>query len=195
MMTRKRTIGLLLIVGLLTVGFASVYAGGGAQGKPFNEIWKAIFGVQDDIADLEARIKVLEQAGGQQGPEGPPGPAGEQGPKGDPGDTGPAGLGKPDYDSGWFDLAKGQSTSFKIGEKYQLSAFVYVLGKSGDASAGVPEVIHQIFLGGEYVGDESAGLKWSLTDDDFIEIRRFPDDTVWEQVRVIVWKLPLPPTD
>jgi hypothetical protein len=251
----RREAGIIAVVIIAMSGISFAFAGNG--GVPFDEIWDAIFGLQEDmeeiqstldlyalIATLEARIVNLEtnvgalqfvpgpqgitgpqgatgltgQEGptgpmGSQGPEGPPGPAtpGPQGEKGDTGDQGiqgdkgdagpqgpqgpigPAGLGDPDYDSCWVPINPGQTKTLILGDKYELSAFVYVLGKYGDASADEPEVIHQIFLGGECNGDESAGITWSISDNDIITVSRLPDDTAWEKVRVMVWKLPKPP--
>ncbi|MBA7661059.1 hypothetical protein ES703_69071 [subsurface metagenome] len=57
MITKKRTIGLLLIC-LLTVGIASVYAQSG--NNPLNEVWDTITTLMSRIAALETRVDVLE---------------------------------------------------------------------------------------------------------------------------------------
>ena len=241
----KREAGIIAVVIIAMFGVSFVFAE--KDGVPFDEIWEAIFGVQEDIEDiqttldlhaliatLEARIVNLEtnlgalefvpgpqgitgpqgstgltgQEGptgpmGSQGPEGhrgaigPPGPAGEMGPRGETGeqgptgpkgDTGDAGLGKPAYDSGWVDIKSGQSITLDTGDiEFELNAFVYVLGMTSD------KVIHQLSLGGEYDGDIKAGLTWSMTKGDTIELRRLPEDVNWEQVRVMVWGLPRAP--
>ena len=212
----KREAGIIAVVIIALSGISFAFARNNGEqnnGVPFKEIWEAINGLKEDMTDfvtfkyLERKLNALELLPGSEGPEGPVGPTGatgpkgdtgSAGPKGDTGDTGPtgpigsAGLGDPDYDSGWVPINQGQTISLHLVEKYELSAFVYVLGKFGDADAGEREVIHQIFLGGEYKGDESAGLTWSMSDEDIIEVRRLPQDANWEKVRVMVWKLPIP---
>ena len=108
-MSRKE-IGIVVTVIIAMTSISFAFAGKG--GVPFDEIWEAIFGIQEDvddiqstlylhleIAELEARLTTLEQTGG--GTQGPPGPEGDEGPegpegppgeKGDTGDTGATGA-------------------------------------------------------------------------------------------------------
>jgi hypothetical protein len=58
---------------------------------------------------LESRLTVLELVQGPPGPTGPKGDPGNVGPVGPVGPEGPAGLGEPDYDSGWVTMESGQS--------------------------------------------------------------------------------------
>lgn len=201
---------------------------------PFEELWQAIFGIQEDVEDIQsemdllARIAVLEATvedlearllglegevnllelvpgpQGPPGPEGPPGPQGEQGPQGpegDTGDTGPPGpqgeqgppgeWGAPDYDSGWVSMPdRFLSLTHNLGTK---ELFVYFIGRN---SLGV---IHQFSYGEDWFYDyqtsmewKQTGATWDINSDNEILVTRSWDDANWDEVRVLLWKLPEP---
>jgi len=101
MKQKKRTIGLLLIVGLLTVGFASVYAKGG---NPFDELWTHILNTENRVDALEANITRLEDLIASF-------------------TVGPPAFGAPDYDSGWQTLPPDESYAYK--ELYFDTSVIY----------------------------------------------------------------------
>ena len=84
-----------------------------------------------------------------------------------------------------------------MGYNYKWNAFVYVLGLGEFGTDKIP-TIHQMFLGGEILGElvtKKVGLTWGMTeeeDGDVIKVHRLEDDTFWKYVRVMVWKLPPP---
>lgn len=130
---------------------------------------------------------------GEEGPMGPQGPAGATGPQSPPGPQGPPGpLGimNPDYDSGWSST---KSDDF-IMVDHNLDTtelFVYLIGRSDD-------ITHQVNFGVNR--DESGpqvretGVTWLTVDSNRIAVFRGNADAMWKLVRVLIWKLPDPPT-
>ena len=219
-MEKKKIIVPITILVILLTGFTVAYAEND-NGKPFLEIWNAIFDIQEDVEEmqttldlqmqiaelkstveyLESRLTVLELVPGPQGPEGPEGPSGpegppgepgpqgeqgEQGEKGDTGDTGPqgppGGLMNPDYDSGWREHAS-------VLDHYlgTTDIFVYVIGKMQNGQ------VHQMRYGLDtwfYDGRNNIeGIYW------YSDINTLYIDAqggAWNQVRVLIWKLPPP---
>lgn len=135
-MKRGKILAILLVA---TIAFSLVARAGnqGNNGKPFEEIWNeigeiwdALFGLQDQVDNIELLPGPPGPQGpqGEPGPEGPPGPPGPQGepglegppgptgesgpagppgPEGPPGPPGPPGPGSfpaPAYDSGWVSI-------------------------------------------------------------------------------------------
>jgi len=105
----KKNVGIvaLVIIAMSTISFAFA----AQDGTSFEEIWEAIFGIQNDVEDLQEQYELhaeieylrgivealqeqvnnLPTGGGQQGPPGPEGPPGPQGPAGQDGEQGPPG--------------------------------------------------------------------------------------------------------
>jgi hypothetical protein len=206
MITKKRTIGFLLIVGLLTVGVASAYAAGG---NPFDRLdatfeevkadlaslWtvvtgnQTVVGLEATVLALENRIAYLETLiEGPPGPEGPPGADGADGAIGPPGADGadgaigppgssiPSSLGSPDYDSDWRPTNRGYTTIIEHGLGTS-DLFIYVVGNS----QVYPDAIHHRYYG--------QGLKWKATST-HIWLEREASDTNWDKVRVYIWIIP-----
>ena len=160
----------------------------------------AINQFMETIADLEARIVLLEDGGGNpgtpgpEGPEGPMGPLGDtglqgiQGVKGDTGDVGPAGpgFGVLIYDSGWMTLWPGLKTLCTLDNPTNI--FVYMIGKNPTRP------IHQMWYGGDcqtYTPDEQQrGAYWNINNNNELRVYRHENDLHWQQVRVMVWQLP-----
>ena len=92
-------------------------------------------------------------------------------------------LGAADYDSGWVNQPS-ESIIFQhnLGTK---DVFVYVLGKDKDAVNGW---VHQINFDGK------DGVTWYADTIDKILLLRNTDEVYWNEVRVLIWKLPSPPT-
>lgn len=99
------------VVLTVTLVIASFLAGtvvvAAATGTPFDDIWKAIFGIQEDVKDLKTQLNLQAQIATLQAQmaglkakldlltdpwiEGPPGATGPAGPKGETGEQGPKG--------------------------------------------------------------------------------------------------------
>ena len=190
-MSRKE-IGIVVTVILALTSISFAFAGN--NGVPFDEIWEAIFGIHDDVEDIQSTLTELELVPGPPGPEGPEGPVGPEGPLGEKGDTGnpgPTGIMSPDYDSGWVSLNINAFTFFEhnLGTK---DIFVYLLGKNIEAS-GV--VTHQLYFGGSEMAGYYKGVRWSTSSENSNEVSvyRLWDDLLWDEARVLIWKLPPPP--
>ena len=173
MKQKKRTIGLLLIVGLLTVGFASVYAKGG---NPFDELWTHILNTDDRVDALEANITRLEDLIASI-------------------TVGPPGFGAPDYDSGWQTLPP--DVSFAYEELYFDTSVIYDINNTlvymeGRYYSTVADtyVIHQIYYGGTS-GQYQYGFWWQMYDD-HVTIHKFLFDYDADEMRVRIWQLPPP---
>jgi len=98
------------------------------------------------------------------------------------------GLGAPNYDSGW--VALNIYHNFFTHNLGTTNAFVYIQGKYYDGT------IHQVYYGGEYIGDipygERLGVWWSVFTTTSLLIYREPNDTDWYYARVMIWKIPEP---
>jgi hypothetical protein len=95
---------------------------------------------------------------------------------------GPEGFGEPDYDSGWMDIAAGDSMSFTHGLG-TTNVHVYVVGRNADG------LIHQMDYGFTIAGSARYGLAWLSLDSNSIWVTRGPDDENWVQVRMMIWRL------
>lgn len=100
-------------------------------------------------------------------------------------------VGAPAYDSGWVDISQGQ-VLILTHNLDTTEVLVYVIGNT---SIEGPYGIHQIFYGG--VRDRymtyTEGLNWYALTNTTIIITRYYDDWLWDQVRVMMWKVqPVP---
>ena len=122
---------------------------------------------------------------GATGSTGPTGAAGATGPQGPQGIQGARGLSTPNYDSGWRTIAAGQTLTM-VHVLGTTNVYVYVIGKSASATYG----IHQIDYGWTSaggIGNAVYGLRWYALDTEVIKVVRADQDSVWEQVRVMIW--------
>ena len=108
-------------------------------------------------------------------------------------------LGKPDYDSGWTSIASAQILMFthNLGTKELL---VYVIGKdsvsdwnpsTGDYTWNIG-INQWVYGSGADCGNVDRGLYWMHLDETTIQVRRGEDDIKWDEVRVMLWKIPEP---
>jgi hypothetical protein len=94
-------------------------------------------------------------------------------------------LGKPDYDSGWTAIAQGANVHFNHGLG-TTEVLVYVIGKCPGFG------IHQLYYGLDYYDVVDRGICWWNLDTNGINVIRGQTDTAYEQVRVMLWKIPQP---
>lgn len=92
-------------------------------------------------------------------------------------------LGVPDYDSGWVIIGQNEEVilTHSLGTTEVL---VYTIGKG-------PAGNTQMYYGWEHVGANTYGLHWRSLTASTIKVWRAINDTVWTQVRVLIWKTPL----
>jgi len=105
-------------------------------------------------------------------------------------------LGKPDYDSGWVTVNAGNYLTLTHNLN-TTEVFVYVVGRLGPPD---DHIIHQLHYGGYgyYLYDGTGhvyasryeGLKWTGLTNTTIGLVRSSGDTDWQQVRVLIWKIP-----
>jgi hypothetical protein len=107
---RKKVVALAVVVTILSSLLGTAVLAATTEGTPFDEIWDAILGIQDDVADLQTQVDLQAQIADLQsqidvlkaqmefledpwivGPPGPEGPQGEIGPEGPQGERGPQG--------------------------------------------------------------------------------------------------------
>ena len=118
----KREAGIIAVVIIAFSGISFAFAE--KDGVPFDEIWEAIFGVQEEVADMQSILDLhvqiatlsahVQQLQSQYdilqsyvdtielipGPLGPAGETGPQGPQGETGETGPTGSTGPEGPEG-----------------------------------------------------------------------------------------------
>lgn len=160
----KKIVTLASVIVIASFLFGTAVAAA-LEGKPFKEIWEAIFDLQTQIDEIELT-------------PGPPGPQGEQGPKGDKGDQGvPGGFGAPDYDSGWIPINPGgQATiihNLGIG-----NSLVYLYGRY-DTSGPSGYCTHQYPSGCHWVRFASVP--------NALRVERDLQDTLYEEFRILIW--------
>jgi hypothetical protein len=120
---------------------------------------------------------------GPQGLQGIQGPQGIQGLQGPQGEQGPPGFGTPDYDSGWKNIAAGE-TIVKAHVLGTTNVYVYMIGRDGEG------LIHQWDYGmniGGGISTSRHGAAWHSLDTDLISVTRGDIDTEWVQFRVLIW--------
>lgn len=121
----------------------------------------------DRISELETRIAILEECGKDCTMEFP----------------------KPDYDSGWHPIDPGQHLTLQHNLN-TMEYLVYVI--KNEAS---PTEFHNFGTGGAFIEDYmtdikiSAGTRWNAARNS-ITVHRYPDDSVSNYVRVMLWKIP-----
>lgn len=94
-------------------------------------------------------------------------------------------LGKPDFVSNWTDITQGQQITFNhnLGTT---NVLVYMIGN--DTSGTL--YIHQIKYGGDSDFTYEYGCRWQELTSTTIKVIRAPSDPNWNQVRVMIWKIP-----
>jgi len=121
-------------------------------------------------------------ATGATGPTGATGATGPQGLQGIQGTQGARGFSTPDYDSGWINIAPGETISL-VHALGTTNVYVYMIGKD---AAGL---IHQLDYGWDTSGTGILhyGAAWYGLDANAINVNRGPNDGNWVQVRVMIW--------
>ncbi|MCK4477541.1 hypothetical protein KAU88_03310 [Candidatus Bathyarchaeota archaeon] len=199
MKLNKKIVTLTSVIAIISflIGTALVAAG---PEDPLTEMWEAIFGIQDDVEDLQTQIDLQAQIADLQSEVdvlkaqmefledpwivGPPGPQGETGPQGALG-----GFDAPDYDSGWVSAAGwvNDRKSFDHGLG-TTDLFVYVYGRLIE---GGDWVYHQIGIGWDTTIDgvdiAFTGMRWLLVDENTVDLLRGYEDWQWEEARVLIW--------
>lgn len=227
MKLNRKIVALVSVIMVTSFFFGTAVFAAAPEGSVLDELWDAIFGIQDDVEDLQeevdlqaqitaltAEVAVLQgqmslltdpwiegQPGprGYNGSQGEQGPEGPEGPQGDIGPIGPSGgFGAPDYDSGWTTLTAGSWTGFSDYTLETDDCIVYLYGRFDDPFVVEPNpddwVYHQYYLGGEvyYVDGVvyRTGCLWDSTDiSESLEVKRYEEDTYWEEVRVLIWAI------
>lgn len=95
-------------------------------------------------------------------------------------------LGKPDYDSGWFNITQGKSVILTH-NLTTTNVLVYMIGKYSDYAS---PYIHQHDYGGELSGSSYYGAYWSDLTKTTIRVTRQGQDANWNYIRVVIWKIP-----
>jgi hypothetical protein len=95
-------------------------------------------------------------------------------------------FGAPDYDSDW--LTVDQNTELTLNHNIGTTdLFVYLIGKEGGTQT------HQIFLGGDKMMNDNfrtqEGAYW-YCDETSIHVKRMMTDEKWQEIRILIWKLP-----
>jgi len=93
-------------------------------------------------------------------------------------------LGKPDYDSGWVSIGKGQQKTFD--HFLGTNVLVYMVGYNTNATY----YAHQIKYGGDSNYGLDFGVRWQQLTSASIVVSRGSEDPDWDLVRVMMWKIP-----
>jgi hypothetical protein len=102
-------------------------------------------------------------------------------------------LGAPDYDSGWQSIPLGIAL-YLTHNLNTTELVVYVIGRYD--SGGGSKTVHQWAYGGDYSTLGDRGVFWTELKNTTIGIIRGWNDVSsyikWEEVRVMIWKIPQP---
>jgi len=175
-MNKTHLVLLTLVVASLVLA-PSVYAEKG--GTPFNELWDAISDIADRVTVLEGITLPVDELWDAINGLVPRVTALES--------SSP--FSHPDYDSGWVSITLGYTDLYHyLGTT---DVYVYILGRNGAYT-------HQIAYGSDWVRNSdtslsSYGVYWKCYPNR-LQITRWMDDIEWQEVRVLIWKLPAPPT-
>ena len=216
MKIKRKALVAISLIAIVALMVGTVIAAAPEE-DPFTAIWQAIFGIEEDVEDLQTEIDYLDRLAelqsqvdtlqakvdliddpwieGPEGPQGETGPQGPAGPQGETGPQGPAGPQGPQGPAGSFpnpDYDSGWVTTTDAGAtiNHNLGTkelFVYMIGKTGDK-------IHQLDFGTDMIITEGDlfeyGAYWETDGENTILIWRGVDDSFWVEVRVLIWKLP-----
>ena len=94
----------------------------------------------------------------------------------------------PDYDSDWIPIEPGKSYTLNHGQG--VNPFIYILGWDDEGVNGY--TIHQSCNGVDFWDtgkSTSCGIMWCCSNVDEICIKRDINDSVWDEFRLLVWKL------
>jgi len=95
-------------------------------------------------------------------------------------------LGTPGYDSGWVYSPSGQDWHHVFTHDLDTTnVLVYLIGLDSETGS-----IHQHWYGGQNSGAWWGGVWWSDLTTTTITVWKYRDDTEWDYVRVIMWKIP-----
>jgi hypothetical protein len=94
-------------------------------------------------------------------------------------------LGQPDYDSTWYNISKGESIilTHNLGTT---DVIIYMIGNDTDSA----HYIHQIGFGGDNYFSGAGGAYWYELTPTTIKTTRAANDNDWDQMRVLIWKIP-----
>jgi len=92
-------------------------------------------------------------------------------------------MGAPAYDSGWQAITADSylTLTHNLGTK---ELFVYMIGKDVTGTIGT------MFYGSDLEDGSWRGAYFRIDAENTIDIRRLPDDAVWQEVRVYIWVIP-----
>jgi len=191
----KKVVILASII-LVSFIFGSIVTAVGPDDASFlEEVWNAIFGIEeevDEISDdvivlqtnldlleriheLETRIAILENCGPDSEAQFP----------------------SPSYDSGWHKLTTGEHLILihNLDTLEYFVNFVVTEEEPSDIDPFVPSTFHNFGTGGAFIEDyvidiqSDLGTYWKGTKNT-IDVFRYPDDVVCNYVRVMLWKIP-----
>jgi hypothetical protein len=217
MKIKRKALVAISLIAIVALMVGTVIAAAPEE-DPFTAIWQAIFGIEEDVEDLQTEIDYLDRLAELQsqvdtlqakvdliddpwieGPQGPQGETGPQGPAGSQGATGPQGPAGPQGPQGPpgsfpnpdYDsgwISTGTGSNTITHNLGTTDIFVYVIGKWGDK-------VNQYHFGQDIYFDAEdyvyeSGLYWETTGINTISLRRGPTDIDWASARVLIWKLP-----
>jgi hypothetical protein len=191
---RKRVVILASIIIASFLFGSAVTAVGPEETSFLEEVWSAIFGIEEEVSEisddvlviqsnlelleriheLEIRLTVLENCGADINAQFP----------------------SPVYDSGWHPLTPGEHLILP----HNLDTtdyFVYFLvteEEPSDVFPFVPSTFHNFGTGGAFIENyvvdimSDTGTYW-MGSKNTIDIFRYPDDTVCNYARIMLWKI------
>ena len=151
---------LVVATSLILASFLLGSALAAGPGNPLVALWNAVFGLQDDVVDLQAQIDALEAQM-------------------------PVGL-NPDYDSGWVWLLEGPPTfPLELPFTHNLNTrdlFVYFYFEMEDMFLPPHDykATHNIL---------EADVWWQTTSEDAINLYIPRWEYPWQYVRVLIWEI------
>ena len=190
--TRNIIILTTIILTALFIGSVLTTAAPESDSNLLEDVWNAIFGIEDEVEvisddvnvlksnldllerihELETRVAILENGGSSSELQFPP----------------------PTMDSGWLSLTPGEDLTI-VHNLETLNYFVYFMvteDEPSDVTPFTPSSFHNYGTGGAFIEDYTiermydTGTYWEATSNTIV-IYRYPDDTVCNYGRVMIW--------